>query len=138
MGSSSLLAVGHDCLHTTHKPLEQRCRIFPLIHGECICPAGGSAGAAEVERVIVTASNIPKPRAGANSGDTYRPADREKLGDSKATDLPTFLPQSPVVRYLNSGKGAGVTVLCVRSPTCASLPKDTLILIDVNVSPLVR
>ena len=49
---------------------------------------------AEVERVIVTGSNIPTAEeTGPNPVDTYRPADIEKLGIRNATDLTTFLPQ---------------------------------------------
>ena len=49
---------------------------------------------AEVERVIVTGSNIPSAEeTGPNPVDTYRPADIEKLGIRNATDLTTFLPQ---------------------------------------------
>src|SRR5438046_10751363 len=49
---------------------------------------------AEVERVIVTGSNIPSAEeTGPNPVDTYRPADLEKLGIRNATDLQTFLPQ---------------------------------------------
>ena len=52
------------------------------------------AGIAEVERVIVTGSNIPTAvETGPNPVDTYRPADIEKLGIRNATDLTTFLPQ---------------------------------------------
>ncbi len=51
-------------------------------------------GQAEVERVIVTGSNIPTAEEiGPNPVDTYRPADIEKLGIRNATDLTTFLPQ---------------------------------------------
>ena len=49
---------------------------------------------AEVERVIVTGSNIPTAEeTGPNPVDTYRPADLEKLGIRNAQDLQTFLPQ---------------------------------------------
>src|ERR1041384_1660734 len=49
---------------------------------------------AEMERVIVTGSNIPTAEeVGPNPVDTYRPADIEKLGIRNATDLLTFLPQ---------------------------------------------
>src|SRR5256886_15625045 len=48
----------------------------------------------EVERVIVTGSNIPTAEeTGPNPVDTYRPLDLEKLGIRNATDLTTFLPQ---------------------------------------------
>src|SRR2546429_5092671 len=53
-----------------------------------------ATGVAEVERVIVTGSNIPSAEeTGPNPVDTYRPADIEKLGIRNATDLTTFLPQ---------------------------------------------
>ncbi len=49
---------------------------------------------AEVERVVVTGSNIPTAEeTGPNPVDTYRPADIEKLGIRNAQDLQTFLPQ---------------------------------------------
>jgi hypothetical protein len=51
-------------------------------------------GVAEVERVIVTGSNIPTAEeTGPNPVDTYRPADIEKLGIRNSPDLQTFLPQ---------------------------------------------
>ena len=53
-----------------------------------------SAGVAEVERVIVTGSNIPTAEeVGPNPVDTYRPGDIEKLGVRNATDFLTRLPQ---------------------------------------------
>src|SRR5437773_7449457 len=56
--------------------------------------APSPAGIAEVERVVVTGSNIPTAEEiGPNPVDTYRPADIEKLGIRNATDLQTFLPQ---------------------------------------------
>jgi hypothetical protein len=56
--------------------------------------APSRAEVAEVERVIVTGSNIPTAEeTGPNPVDTYRPADLEKLGIRNATDLTTFLPQ---------------------------------------------
>src|SRR5947209_6464692 len=56
--------------------------------------APSPAAVAEVERVIVTGSNIPTAEeTGPNPVDTYRPADLEKLGIRNATDLETFLPQ---------------------------------------------
>src|SRR5215471_1875701 len=51
-------------------------------------------GVAQVERVIVTGSNIPTAReVGPNPVDTYRPGDIEKLGVRNATDLLIKLPQ---------------------------------------------
>src|SRR5947209_18636283 len=52
------------------------------------------AGIAEVERVIVTGSNIPTAEeTGPNPVDTYRPADLEKLGIRNSQDIETCLPQ---------------------------------------------
>ena len=55
-------------------------------------PAQVTSGAtAEVERVIVTGSNIPTAEeVGPNPVDTYRPADLERLGIRNATDLKLF------------------------------------------------
>ncbi|MGE5207717.1 MAG: hypothetical protein ACM3KL_00145, partial [Alphaproteobacteria bacterium] len=51
-------------------------------------------GVTQVERVIVTGSNIPTAQeVGPNPVDTYRPLDIERLGIRNATDLTTFLPQ---------------------------------------------
>src|SRR2546429_9156698 len=68
-----------------------------------------ATGVAEVERVIVTGSNIPTAEeTGPNPVDTYRPADIEKLGIRNATDLTTFLPQqSGATTNLNIGNGGG-------------------------------
>ena len=53
-----------------------------------------TAGVAEVERVIVTGSNIPTAEEiGPNPVDTYRTEDIEKLGVHNTTDLLTKLPQ---------------------------------------------
>src|SRR5882672_2490683 len=53
-----------------------------------------TAGVAEVERVIVTGSNIPTAEeVGPNPVDTYRPSDIEKLGVRNSTDFLTNLPQ---------------------------------------------
>src|SRR5256884_7959022 len=71
-----------------------------------------ATGVAEVERVIVTGSNIPTAaETGPNPVDTYRPADIEKLGIRNATDLTTFLPQEAGgTKNLNAGTGGGGTV----------------------------
>jgi hypothetical protein len=51
-------------------------------------------GVEEVQRVIVTGSNIPTAEeTGPNPVDTYRPSDIEKLGIRNPQDLRTFLPQ---------------------------------------------
>src|SRR6266403_2509872 len=91
--------------------------------------AASAAGTAEVERVIVTGSNIPTAEeTGPNPVDTYRPADLEKLGIRNAQDLQTFLPQEAGGTVnLNMGNGGGGTVqLNLRG----MLPKETLVLVD--------
>lgn len=81
---------------------------------------------AEVERVIVTGSNIPTAEeTGPNPVDTYRPQDLEKLGIRNATDLTTFLPQEAGFT-LNQNNGDGTVQLNLRG----LLPKETLVLID--------
>src|SRR5438552_15185670 len=92
-------------------------------------PAGTAGGQAEVERVIVTGSNIPTAEeTGPNPVDTYRPQDIEKMGIRNATDLTTFLPQEAGGNVnLNIGNGGdGSVQLNLRG----ILPKETLILID--------
>ena len=98
--------------------------------------APSPAGIAEVERVVVTGSNIPTAEEiGPNPVDTYRPADIEKLGIRNATDLQTFLPQeSGSTLNLNMGNGDGTVQINLRG----MLPRETLVLVDGNVSPLVR
>src|SRR5207249_1602342 len=84
---------------------------------------------AEVERVIVTGSNIPTAEeTGPNPVDTYRPADLEKLGIRNAQDLETFLPQEAGGTVnLNIGNGGDGTV---QNNLRGLLPKETLILVD--------
>jgi len=93
-------------------------------------PAGVSGtGEAEVERVIVTGSNIPTAQeTGPNPVDTYRPADIEKLGIRNATDLQTFLPQEAggTVNLNIANGGDGSVQLNLRG----FLPKETLVLVD--------
>jgi iron complex outermembrane receptor protein len=90
---------------------------------------GAPAPTAEVERVIVTGSNIPTAEeTGPNPVDTYRPQDIEKLGIRNATDLTTFLPQEAggtVNQNIGNG-GDGTVQLNLRG----LLPKETLILVD--------
>jgi iron complex outermembrane recepter protein len=88
-----------------------------------------AAGTAEVERVIVTGSNIPTAEeTGPNPVDTYRPADLEKLGIRNTQDLQTFLPQEAGGTVnLNIGNGGDGTV---QINLRGLLPKETLILID--------
>src|SRR6266576_1443993 len=69
--------------------------ILPKLGAQAIVPAQVTTGAiAEVERVIVTGSNIPTAEeTGPNPVDTYRPGDIEKLGIRNSTDLLIKLPQ---------------------------------------------
>ena len=94
-------------------------------------PANPTAPApsAEVERVIVTGSNIPTAEeTGPNPVDTYRPQDIEKLGIRNATDLTTFIPQEAggTVNQNIANGGDGTVQLNLRG----LLPKETLILVD--------
>ena len=92
-------------------------------------PAQVTTGAtAEVERIIVTGSNIPTAEeVGPNPVDTYRPADIEKLGIRNATDLQIFLPQQAGgTTNLNIGFGDGTVQFNLRG----LLPKETLVLVD--------
>ena len=66
--------------------------IPPKLGAQAIVPAQVTTGAiAEVERVIVTGSNIPTAEeTGPNPVDTYRPADIEKLGNSQCNGPANF------------------------------------------------
>src|SRR5438876_8563799 len=92
-------------------------------------PPGAPAPSAEVERVIVTGSNIPTAEeTGPNPVDTYRPQDIEKLGIRNATDLQEVIPQEAGGTVnLNIGNGGDGTV---QFNLRGLLPKETLILID--------
>src|SRR6476620_11090890 len=86
-------------------------------------------GQVEVERVIVTGSNIPTAEeTGPNPVDTYRPADLEKLGIRNATDLMTQLPQEMgfTTNQNAVGGGDGAVIPNLRG----LLPKETLVLLD--------
>src|SRR5215467_14378461 len=89
-----------------------------------------STGAtAELERVIVTGSNIPSAEeVGPNPVDTYRPADIEKLGVRNPTDFLTNLPQEmgATVNQNSTAGGDGAVIPNLRG----LLPKETLVLID--------
>src|SRR3989454_11997 len=89
-------------------------------------PAGGQA---EVERVIVTGSNIPTAEeTGPNPVDTYRPQDIEKLGIRNATDLQEFIPQEAGGTVnMNIGNGGDGSV---QFNLRGLLPKETLVLLD--------
>src|SRR4029453_11244294 len=84
---------------------------------------------AQVERVIVTGSNIPTAEeAGPNPVDTYRPADIEKLGIRNSQDLQTFLPQEAGGTVnLNIGNGGDGTV---QLNLGGLFPKETVVLVD--------
>src|SRR5215467_10967474 len=88
-----------------------------------------TGGTAEIERVIVTGSNIPTAEeTGPNPVDTYRPSDIEKLGIRNATDLTTFLPQEAGGTInLNIGNGGDGTV---QFNVRGLLSKETLVLVD--------
>src|SRR2546428_2132706 len=91
--------------------------------------APSPAAVAEVERVIVTGSNIPTAEeTGPNPVDTYRPADLEKLGIRNATDLLTNLPQEmgSMVNQNAVAGGDGSVIPNLRG----LLPKETLVLVD--------
>jgi iron complex outermembrane receptor protein len=92
-------------------------------------PGMSPAATAEVERVVVTGSNIPTAEeTGPNPVDTYRPQDIEKLGIRNATDLTTFIPQEAggtVNQNMGNG-GDGTVQMNLRG----LLPKETLILVD--------
>ena len=107
--------------------------LYSVTFAQLPAPAGARPaavpGIAEVERVIVTGSNIPTAEeTGPNPVDTYRPADMEKLGIRNATDLQNFLPQEAggTVNLNIANGGDGTVQLNLRG----FLPKETLILID--------
>src|SRR5438094_4637804 len=92
-------------------------------------PAHATMGAtAEVERIIVTGSNIPTAgEVGPNPVDTYRPAEIEKLGIRNATDLQTFLPQEAgATTNLNGTGGDGTVQINLRGLRT----KEGLVLVD--------
>src|SRR3954463_15518583 len=94
-------------------------------------PGAPPPSTAEVERVVVTGSNIPTAEdTGPNPVDTYRPQDIEKLGIRSATDLQEFIPQQAGGTVnLNIGTGGGGTgPFTLRG----ILSKETLVLIDGN------
>jgi iron complex outermembrane recepter protein len=91
--------------------------------------APSPAAVAEMERVVVTGSNIPTAEeTGPNPVDTYRPADIEKLGIRNATDLTTFLPQEAggTVNLNIANGGDGTVQFNLRG----LLAKETLVLVD--------
>src|SRR6266446_236951 len=98
----------------------------PAVPGNPTAPAAPSA---EVERVVVTGSNIPTAEeTGPNPVDTYRPQDIEKLGIRNATDLQEFIPQEAggTVNLNIGNAGDGTVQFNLRG----LLPKETLVLVD--------
>src|SRR5438034_1946268 len=92
-------------------------------------PGAPPPSTAEVERVVVTGSNIPTAEeTGPNPVDTYRPQDIEKLGIRNATDLQEFIPQQAggTVNLNIGNAGDGTVQFNLRG----LLPKETLVLID--------
>ena len=94
-------------------------------------PTPGIPTEAEVERVMVTGSNIPTAQeVGPNPVDTYRSQDIEKLGARNATDFLTKLPQemgSTINQNANGiAGGDGAVIPNLRG----LLPTETLVLID--------
>src|SRR5437773_1256555 len=92
-------------------------------------PPGAPPSTAEVERVVVTGSNIPTAEeTGPNPVDTYRPQDIEKLGIRNATDLQTYIPQQAggTVNLNIGNAGDGTVQFNLRG----LLPKETLVLVD--------
>src|SRR6266571_4137617 len=103
---------------------------FAQLPAPAVPPApGAGAPSAEVERVVVTGSNIPTAEeTGPNPVDTYRPQDIEKLGIRNATDLQEFIPQQAGGTVnLNIGNGGDGTI---QFNLRGLLPKETLVLID--------
>src|SRR5437867_10130373 len=92
-------------------------------------PGAPPPSTAEVERVVVTGSNIPTAEeTGPNPVDTYRPQAIEKLGIRNATDLQEFIPQQAGGTVnLNIGNGGDGTI---QFNLRGLLPKETLVLID--------
>jgi outer membrane receptor protein involved in Fe transport len=109
--------------------LVARVGFFIIFAASAFAQEPAASGTAEVERVIVTGSNIPTAEeTGPNPVDTYRPGDIEKLGIRNATDLMTQLPQemgSSVNQNIANG-GDGSVIPNLRG----LLPKETLVLID--------
>ena len=92
-------------------------------------PTGAETGIAQVERVIVTGSNIPTAEeVGPVPVDTYRPQDIQKLGARTPTDLVQRLPviTGGAVTENMSNSLDGRTEVNLRG----LFPKETLVLVD--------
>ena len=120
-------------MNDSHNPESSRGTLAATVGSFLIFVANAfaqeTAGVVEVERVIVTGSNIPTAQeVGPNPVDTYRPADIEKLGIRNATDLTTFLPQQAGgTKNLNARTGGDGTV---QFNLRGLLSKETLVLVD--------
>src|SRR5690242_3848208 len=104
-------------------------KAFAQLPAPAVPGAPPPAATAEVERVVVTGSNIPTAEeTGPNPVDTYRPQDIEKLGIRSSTDLQEFIPQEAggTVNTNMSNGGDGTVQFNLRG----LLPKETLVLID--------
>ena len=110
-------------------PLILAPNVFAQLPAPAVPAPAASPTTAEVERVVVTGSNIPTAEeTGPNPVDTYRPQDIEKLGIRNATDLQEFIPQEAGGSLnLNIGNGGDGTV---QFNLRGLLPKETLVLID--------
>ena len=107
---------------------------FSIFVPNAFAQQAATSGVTEIERVIVTGSNIPTAQeVGPNPVDTYRPSDIEKLGIRNATDLTTFLPQqsgaTANLNRSNSGVGSGGDGT-VQFNLRGLLAKETLVLVD--------
>ena len=107
---------------------------FAIFTADVFAQQAATSGVTEIERVIVTGSNIPTAQeVGPNAVDTYRPTDIEKLGIRNATDLTTFLPQqsgaTTNLNRSNSGVGSGGDGT-VQFNLRGLLAKETLVLVD--------
>src|SRR5260370_30760999 len=110
-------------------PLIFASNIFAQLPAPAAPAPAASPATAEVERVVVTGSNIPTTEeTGPNPVDTYHPQDIAKLGIRNATDLQEFVPQEAGGTVnLNIGNGGDGTV---QFNLRGFLPKETLVLID--------
>jgi iron complex outermembrane recepter protein len=101
----------------------------PVQPGEVTAMPGAAPAQAEVERVIVTGSNIPTAEeTGPNPVDTYRQEDIQNLGVRNATDLLNKLPAEAgaTINQNIANGGDGAVIPSLRG----LLPKETLVLID--------